>query len=177
MNDLEKLQYPIGRFEAPQFYSEELLNDYKERIASLPDRLNAEVNTLNAKQLETTYRDGGWNIRQVVHHLADSHMNCLIRIKLTLTEDRPLIKPYIEQKWAELPDSKLPIEVSLELLKGIHLKLHVLMSAFRPEDLNKEYLHPQYEKSFSLQEAMALYAWHGKHHLAHIIAAKKRMQG
>jgi hypothetical protein len=175
MTEPEKLQYPIGRFQAPEIYSEALLNEYKNSIATLPKRLEEAVKDLSLLQLETPYREGGWNVREVVHHLADSHMNSLIRFKLTLTEELPVIKPYIEQKWALLADSQLPIEISIQLLSGIHLKLSKLIDSLLPQELNREYYHPQYEKNFKLQEAIALYAWHGNHHLAHITTLKARI--
>ncbi len=172
--EIEKLKYPIGKFTPPENYSSEFLKECTNSVAGFPQRLISEVEHLNEEQLNTAYREEGWTVRQVVHHCADSHMNSLIRFKLTLTENKPTIKPYIEQYWAELEDSKLPIASSLQILLGVHHKLFVLIESLAHEDLNKEYIHPQYGKNFTLKEAIALYAWHGNHHLAHITELKKR---
>jgi len=173
--DLEKLRFPIGAFIAPSAYNAKAITSQIEAIASFATRLKKEVAHLSDAQLDTPYRLGGWTIRQVVHHCADSHMNCLIRIKLTLTEELPTIKPYNEGLWSELNDNRtMPIEPSFLLLESLHFRLHWILSNLTASDFERRYIHPQYGKEFPLYEVAALYAWHGDHHLAHITTLKKR---
>lgn len=173
--ELEKLRYPIGKFIKPEVITSKILAKAIETIASFPERLKAEVSHLSEAQLETPYRENGWTIRQVVHHCADSHMNCFIRIKWTLTEDNPTIKFYYESLWSDGIDNKtMPIEPSLDLLNGLHYRLAFVMKNLSSEELNKSYYHPQYEKTSSLKEVICSYAWHSNHHLAHITELKKR---
>lgn len=173
--DLEKLRFPIGAFSAPSTYSAQVIPAQIEAIASFAARLKNEVSHLSDVQLDTPYRPGGWTIRQVVHHCADSHMNCLIRIKLTLTEELPTIKPYKEDLWSELSDNRtMPIAPSLLLLEGLHYRLQWILSNLTASDFERRYVHPQYGKEFPVYEVAALYAWHGDHHLAHITELKKR---
>jgi hypothetical protein len=171
---LEQLKYPIGKFEKPEIITESILSEWISEIAAFPANLKAEVSHLDDGQLDSVYRPEGWTIRQVVHHCADSHMNSLIRFKLALTEERPIIKPYQEEKWAELADGKMPIAPSLMLLEGLHARWVVLLQSLSEEDLRRVYIHPQQEQEVPLTVAIGLYAWHGKHHLAHITEAKKR---
>ena len=172
---LEKLRYPIGKFNVPEIYTAEILADAIQIIASFPERLKAEVAHLSPTQLEKPYRQDGWTIRQVIHHCADSHMNCFIRLKWTLTENNPIIKFYYESLWSEGIDNKtMPIEPSLELLAGLHYRMAFLMKSLTPVALEKSYYHPQYEKTFPLKEVICSYAWHSEHHLAHITELKKR---
>lgn len=171
---LEALKYPIGKFIKPELYTENLLNGYITTIRDFPAKLRHEVFALDQTQLDTPYRPDGWTIRQVVHHCADSHMNAFIRFKLTLTEDNPTtIRPYVEHLWAKLPDGVMPIEPSLKIVEGVHARMTVLWASLSEQDLNKKYVHPQYLKEFTLSEAMGLYDWHSRHHLAHITTLKK----
>ena len=173
--ELEKLRYPIGQFEAPQVYTSEILAKAILTIATFPERLKAEVTYLSQAQLETPYRAEGWTIRQVVHHCADSHMNCFIRIKWTLTENNPTIKFYYESLWAEGFDNKtMPIEPTLQFLEGLHYRLSFIMKSLSETDLEASYVHPEHNKGFQLKEVICLYAWHCNHHLAHITELKKR---
>jgi hypothetical protein len=173
--DLEKLRFPLGAFKAPSAYDAQVIPAQIEAIASFAAGLKNEVSHLSDAQLDTPYRPGGWTIRQVVHHCADSHMNCLIRIKLTLTEELPTVKPYKEELWSELNDNQtMPISPSLLLLDGLHFRLHWILSNLTATDFERRYVHPQYGKEYPLYEVVALYAWHGNHHLAHITELKKR---
>jgi hypothetical protein len=172
---LEKLRYPIGKFEAPMEYSKAILADAISSIATFPERLKKEVNHLSDNQLDTPYRPEGWTIRQVVHHCADSHMNCYIRLKWTLTENNPTIKFYYENLWSEGIDNKtMPIAPTLQLLEGLHFRLAFVMKSLSETDLERAYVHPEHNKEFQLKEMICLYAWHCNHHLAHITELKKR---
>lgn len=162
------LRYPVGHFDKSREVSPEELEKHLAELEALPAQLRQAVQGLTDVQLDTPYRPGGWTLRQVVHHLADSHMNSYIRFKLALTEDTPTIKPYEEQLWAELPDSKQePVEVSLVLLEALHQRWLVLLRSLRPADWQRKFVHPDSGKT-TLVKAAALYAWHGRHHLAHI---------
>ncbi|WP_162426347.1 YfiT family bacillithiol transferase [Pontibacter pudoricolor] len=172
---IDNLKYPIGHYERPESLSDELLESFIEVIATFPAQLRNETESLSDQQLDTPYRENGWTIRQVVNHCADSHMNCLTRFKLALTEDRPTIKPYNEAQWAELADSKtIEIEPALKMLEGIHLRWVTLLKSLTDEEFNKSFLHPEHEKEMKLSEVIGLYAWHCKHHLAHITSLKSR---
>ncbi len=162
------MKYPIGPFIAPEEITSEMIQNWIEEIEIFPQTLRDAVQNLSEKQLDTAYREGGWTVRQVVHHCADSHMNSFIRFKLALTEDNPTIKGYDEAKWAEMPDYlQLAVEPSLKLLEGLHARWVVLLRSLTPEDLKRTYFHPEKQKSIPLDETIALYAWHGKHHLGH----------
>ncbi len=169
---LDKLKYPIGDFEKPIAKDTEerkdLIWNWKNDISNFPNRLTALVSTLTEKELNWKYRPNGWTIKQVIHHCSDSHINALIRFKLTLTEDEPTIKPYFEDKWAELQDMTLPIEVSISILEGIHKKLSIIIESLSESDLEKRFFHPEHQVYFTLFELVANYAWHSNHHLAHI---------
>lgn len=172
---LEKLQYPIGKFIAPDCYSESYLDEKIAEISSFPERLKKEVQHLSEEQLDTPYRNEGWTIRQVIHHCADSHMNCFMRIKWALTEEKPIIKFYYEDRWAELQDNlTMPIQPTLSFLEGLHFRLAYLMKSLSETDLNKSFIHPEHNAEFQLKEIIGTYAWHGNHHLAHITELKKR---
>ncbi len=163
------LQYPIGQFEPPKVYTAINLNSFVDTIAAFPDVLKAAVIHLTDAQLDTTYRPDGWTIRQVVHHCADSHLNFYIRLKWTLTEDTPTIKFYYEDRWGQLPENCIMnILPSLQLLDGLHQKICFMIEQLDDSDLQKSYIHPEHQRKFSIQEAIALYAWHCNHHLAHI---------
>jgi hypothetical protein len=173
--ELEKLRYPIGKFTAPETYSKTYLTDKIAEIESFPERLKKEVMHLSEEQLDTPYRENGWTIRQVIHHCADSHMNCYIRIKWALTEDQPVIKYYYEDRWSELYDNlTMPVEPSLSLLDGLHFRLGYIMKNLSETDLEKSFIHPEHKAVFQLKEIIASYAWHGNHHLAHITELKNR---
>jgi len=169
----ENLKYPIGKFIVPDAYTEELIAQWKNDIAELPALIKAAVAGLTDGQLETPYRPNGWTIRQVVHHVADSHLNSIIRFKWAMTEDNPTIKAYHEDLWAKLADYKLPIEPSLIMLDGIHARLTALFESFTEEDWNRTFIHPESGATILLKRNLALYSWHGRHHLAHIAQAKQ----
>ena len=173
--ELEKLKFPIGKFVAPLIYTTELLQTFKESIRDFPGKLRAETQHLNDSQLDTPYRPGGWTIRQVVHHCADSHMNGFTRLKLALTEDKPTIKPYPQDAFAHLSDSKMPIDVSLNILEGVHARWYDLLRNLKESDLERVYIHPEYGKEVPMKEFMAQYTWHGGTHLGHITSLKQRM--
>ena len=166
---LEKLRYPIGHFIAPETISETHRSDWIAKLESLPVMVEDLVKDLTPEQLETPYRPGGWTVRQVVHHLADSHHNSYIRFKWALTEDSPLIKPYDEKSWAELFDSrKAPVHLSLNHLKAIHAKLVYLLRGLTTEELARAYVHPEGNAVVTVEENIGRYAWHGTHHYTHI---------
>lgn len=173
---LDPLRFPIGKFEAPQVLTQELMEGYVKDIETFPARLKQTIAGLNDAQLDTPYRPDGWTIRQVVNHCSDSHMNSIIRFKLALTEDDPTIKPYYEERWAELADSKtMPIAPALALLEGLHQRWTILLRSLSSEELQKTFIHPEHGKRFRLDENIGVYAWHGNHHLAQITSLKKRM--
>ncbi len=161
------LQYPIGRFSFPESTTAEERETWIQEIARAPQELRAAVAGLSKEQLDTPYRPGGWTARQVAHHLPDSHMNAFIRFKLALTEDRPTIKPYDEARWATLADATLPVEPSLDLLEALHLRWVRLLEAMSEQDYQRTFVHPE-SGSLRLDQYLALYAWHGGHHVAHI---------
>lgn len=166
---LENLKFPIGEFEMPQEVSAPQLKNWIIEIQQLPEKLLAITKDLSIDELNLIYRPEGWNIKQVIHHLSDSHSNAFIRFKLTLTEENPTIKPYAENLWAELIDGNSnEIESSMLILKGIHYKWTLLLNSLTTEQLGRRYYHPENKKEFTLIEAIAIYAWHGNHHLAHI---------
>ncbi|WP_404303598.1 YfiT family bacillithiol transferase [Paenibacillus sp. DP01] len=169
------LRYPIGPFVVPDTITEEQLITWIDDIAELPGQLRQAVEGLNEQQLNTPYREGGWTIRQVVHHLADSHMNSYIRFKLALTEDTPTIKPYDEGRWAEIPDAReLPLEPSLQLLEGLHARWVTMLRSLGEDQLHRTFIHPESGQTIHLERNIGIYAWHGKHHIAHITSLKER---
>ncbi len=172
---IEHLKFPIGKFDKPIVITRDLLNTWISDISTFHNRLSNEVRSLTDEQLDTQYRPNGWTIRQVVHHCADSHMNSLTRLKLTLTEDKPTIKPYFEDRWADLLDTKsMPIQPSLHMLEGIHARWTVLLNNLTDDQLERVFVHPEHGKTFRVDEHIGIYAWHCNHHLAHIIETKKR---
>jgi hypothetical protein len=174
--NLDQLKYPIGKFSRPTSVSANDIAQWISEIENLPAQLRKAVEILNDKQLDTPYRPDGWTVRQVVHHLPDSHLNSYIRFKLALTEDNPTIKPYLEERWAELPEAKTaPVNVSLDLLESLHKRWALMLRNISPEQRKRTFFHPESKKDFPLDVILALYAWHGKHHLAHITELKKRM--
>ncbi len=168
----QDLRYPIGNFEIAKF------GDRAENLTTineLPSKLRAAVDGLSEEQIDTRYRPGGWTVRQTVHHIADSHMNSQIRFKLALTEDEPpTIKPYYEDRWAELADSRLPVEVSLTLVDAIHNRWTTLLGSMSEADFKKSFIHPE-TGPWTLEGALALYAWHSRHHTSHITGLRERM--
>jgi hypothetical protein len=170
----DHLRYPIGKFSPKENYTKQELQECINRIESLPARIESAIKNLSSQQLETRYRDGGWTARQVVHHVSDSHTNAYIRVKWTLTEATPTIKAYDEKLWAETPDTKLDPTISLDLLKALHVKFVAVLKLLTDADLQKEFVHPETKKHVRMDRMIALYAWHGDHHLAHLqIIAQK----
>jgi hypothetical protein len=166
---MEELKYPIGKFEYGKSYSYADNKNHISNLEEFPKVLKPLALSLTDAQLEQPYRPGGWTGRQVIHHIADSHMNGFIRLKLTLTEDAPVIKPYHEELFAELTDGKsAPIESSLAIIDAVHQRWVYLLKSLSEEDLQRKYIHPQYNREFKLNEFLALYAWHGKHHYGHL---------
>ncbi len=170
----EDLRYPIGAFDQTADHSPAERTSRIADIVELPSKMREAVAGLDDQQLDTEYRPGGWTVRQTVHHVADSHMNSLIRFKLALTEDSPpTIKPYYEDRWAELGDSKLPVDVSLRMLDTIHARWASLIGSMSDADFQRRFIHPE-TGEWSLEAALALYAWHSKHHTAHITKLRER---
>lgn len=175
MNDLS---YPIGKFApAAGEITAEQRAAWITEIAELPAKFRGVVQGLTDAQLDTPYRPGGWTVRQVVHHVPDSHLNAYIRFKLALTEDNPTIKPYEEALWAELPDTKgTLIGVSLVMLEALHRRWVNLLRSMSEEQWSRTFFHPEQKKSLRLDGVLAMYAWHGKHHMAHITGVRDRME-
>jgi len=173
--DIEILKYPIGRYPVEENIDKAAIDNFIREIELLPERLAEAVKGLTLQQLQTQYRPSGWTVQQVVHHIADSHLNAYVRFKLALTEDKPIIKPYDEKLWAELPDTKLvDINTSLNLIDSLHKRWTTLLKQLSKKELDKEYLHPESGMK-NVRETISLYAWHCNHHLAHITSLKKRM--
>jgi hypothetical protein len=171
MDSSDQLRYPVGRFNAA---SEGSRADQLETLRRLPANLRHAVADLNDAQLDTPYREGGWTVRQVVHHFADSHANSYIRVKLAITEDAPTIKAYDEAAWARLPDSRMPVEVSLPFVEAVHARLVALYESLDETGYARTYLHPE-RGTVTLADNLALYAWHSRHHVAHITRLRDRM--
>jgi uncharacterized damage-inducible protein DinB len=171
---LDDLRYPIGRFSSPASSIPGLRAAHIQTLRLLPEHLRAAVSGLSDSQLDTPYRQGGWTLRQLVHHVADSHANAYIRCKLALTEDWPTVKPYDEAAWAKLEDShRLPVDVSLSLITALHTRWVTLFEALSDEDFQKGYEHAELGRQ-SLAKALALYDWHSRHHTAHITSLRAR---
>jgi hypothetical protein len=168
------LRYPIGRFSYSGPPTDDQRRALLDDIARTPENLRSAVKGMTDAQLDTPYRPGGWTVRQVVHHVPDSHMNAFIRFKLALTEDEPTIKPYAEDRWAELADTKAtPLEVSLALLESLHDRWVWLLRSLTPADWKRTFRHPELGV-MTLERTLALYAWHGRHHVAHITSLRER---
>lgn len=165
---MEHLQYPIGRFIYSENPNTEEIQAWKADLKDFAAKVEALVTQMPLSKLDTPYRPGGWTGRQVVHHVADSHCHALMRFKWSLTEDQPTIKPYMEDRYAQLADYSEPIESALLVLRGIHIKWACLVNHLTEEDEKKGYFHPETGKFFTLQKAMALYSWHSRHHLGHL---------
>jgi uncharacterized damage-inducible protein DinB len=165
-------RYPTGKFE-PQPYSEHQRDLWMADIAALPSLMEDAIQPLDQSQLDTPYREGGWTVQQLVHHVADSHMNAYVRFKLGLTEDTPTIKPYDENAWAKLSDVQLPVRTSISLLHALHLRWMAILEAVPTGDWEtRSVIHPEKGTHITLWSLLGLYAWHGKHHLAHITSLK-----
>ena len=165
---MEDLKYPIGKFTVSEPISREQVTQWIQVLEGFPKRLEALTTLLTDDQVDTPYRPGGWTIRQVVHHLADSHYNSYIRFKWALTEDSPLIKAYFEDRWAQLDDYQAPVELSLNALNSLHTKWAYLLKRLTDKDLKRVFIHPESKEKISLEKNIGIYAWHSKHHYAHI---------
>ncbi|GAA4462254.1 bacillithiol transferase BstA [Nemorincola caseinilytica] len=175
-NELEQLRYPIGRYEKPAAFDAAQLPEWLGVLRALPSWMDACIENLDEQQLHTPYRPGGWTIQQVVHHVADSHLNAYIRLKLALTEDNPTVAPYDENAWATLPDVEaVPVNVSVTMLHTIHRRLVAVLERLSPADMERTYFHPQHQRTFPIWELIALYVWHSRHHTGHIQQLRDRM--
>jgi hypothetical protein len=173
--DIPDLRYPVGKFRFPESVSAQELAVFIDRIAETPAKMREAIAGLSDTQLDTPYRPGGWTVRQVAHHVPDSHMNSYVRFRLALTEESPVIKPYEEGRWAELSDARsMPVEPSLVLLESLHARWVPLLRSLSDADWKRSFRHPELGP-VSLENNAALYAWHGRHHVAHIIALRERM--
>jgi uncharacterized damage-inducible protein DinB len=166
-------RYPIGKFRKTEDVTDAQRRASMGAVAEAPSKLKAAVAGLSEEQLDTPYRPGGWTVRQVVHHLPDSHMNAFVRFKLALTENEPTIKPYDEARWAELADARAPVEPSLILLESLHERWLALLNSLKPADWRRTFRHPE-RGTMTLGETLELYAWHGRHHVAHITSLRER---
>jgi hypothetical protein len=170
----EDLRYPIGKY-VPQSFSNQQKEAWLLDLKFLPEELELAVQNLDHHQLHTPYRDGGWTVHQLVHHVADSHMNAYIRFKLGITENNPTIKPYEEKDWANLDDvKKLPINISITLLHALHQRWVTAISELTEDQWERTVVHPEHGKQISLWHFLGMYAWHGKHHVKHITALRER---
>lgn len=166
-------RYPVGRWSPPDHFRAADTGTWRRELAALPEAMRQAVSGLDDVQLDTAYRDGGWTVRQVVHHVVDSHFNSYCRFKLALTENNPIIKPYDEAAWAELADSRLPIAPSLAMLDGLHARWIGLLDAMSDADWERTFAHPERPQPMSLWQAASLYSWHSRHHVGHITALRE----
>jgi len=172
--DIEKLKYPIGKYSKPDNVTIEKIEEWKKSIETFPMRLKNETENLSDEELNFRYRPESWTIRQLIHHCADSHMNAVIRFKLALTENNPTVKPYNENAWSELLDTKIAIPAfSIQIIEGLHHRWVLLLQSMSAADFKKTFYHPENKKTVSLEECLAQYAWHAEHHLAQVIQAKE----
>ena len=166
---IDTLRYPVGKFKTPREYTQQDIQTWITTIEKLPAELKEELRLAGENKLDVPYREGGWTVRQVVHHLADSHMNSYIRFKLSMTETDPTVRPYYEDRWAELTDAKSgPVEFSVNLLEALHQRWVYFLRSLTPADFQRRFYHPEHDKHFELREILALYAWHCQHHLGHV---------
>jgi hypothetical protein len=168
------LRYPVGQFVLPDSTTPQERVAWIKEIARTPRGLRAALSGLSEEQLETPYRPAGWTVRQVAHHVPDSHLNAYVRFKLTLTEHEPTIKPYDEARWATLADTTLPVDASLDLLEGLHLRWVHLLESLSDADFQRRFIHPE-SGPWRLDQYLAQYAWHGRHHIAHVTELRKRL--
>ena len=169
----EDLRFPVGKFDSDFEVTTDLRQQFIQTISGLPEKLNEAVKNLSDAQLDTPYRPEGWTVRQVVHHIADSHLNSLCRFKLALTEDQPTIRPYHEDRWAELEDSKMPVDVSMKIIDGVHSRWTSLLNSMTDNDYKRKLNHPE-SGEWTLEKMLGLYDWHSRHHLAHITTLAER---
>lgn len=174
MTDASDLRFPIGPFSRPASSMASVRAVHIQTLRLLPEQLKAAVAGLDDQQLDTPYRDGGWTARQVVHHVADSHANAYIRFKLALTGDWPTVKGYDQAAWADLPDARLPVGISLDLIAALHVRWVSLLEAMSDEDFHKGFVHEEYGR-LDLAQVLASYDWHSRHHTAHIANLRQRM--
>jgi hypothetical protein len=169
-------RYPIGKYSFPGAVTPDHRKEWMAEIAATPERLRDAVMGLNDQQLDTPYREGGWTLRQVAHHLPDSHVNSYMRYRLALTEQNPTIRTYQEDKWAELTDAKrAPVDLSLTLLDAVHRRWLILLASMSESDFQRTLYHPEHQKTLTLDWMTGMYAWHGRHHVAHITSTRERM--
>lgn len=172
--DIESLKFPVGKYQASAEVSEDQFNQWVRTIESLPENLKKLVGNLSYEELEFQYRPGSWNIKQIIHHLADSHMNSFIRFKLVVSEEKPTIKPYQESEWAKTADAdNEEINDSIEILSGLHNRWVMLLKSLTSDQKKRTFFHPEYEGELQLEWMVGLYDWHCRHHLAHIEQALK----
>jgi uncharacterized damage-inducible protein DinB len=167
------LRYPIGRFDAPEVLNQDERTGAIATLAELPEQLRNAVDGLSSSQLSTPYREGGWTVRQVVHHVADSHMNAFVRVRLALTEDWPVVKTYDEAAWSRLHDAAAPVEWSLELVESLHARWVMLLQSLDEQQWKRGYRHPE-DGEVTVELATLIYAWHSRHHVAHIAHLRAR---
>lgn len=174
-DSLEQAMYPIGRFQIPEKYMPEMQDAWIDAIEALPGWLDIVIQNLDEHQLQTPYREGGWTIHQVIHHIADSHMNAFIRLKLALSEDSPTVKPYDEKIWADMPDVEtVPVNISITLLHALHRRWGQLLRNMEPEDWERTIYHPEHERYIPVWEMTDQYAWHGRHHMEQVRHLRER---
>lgn len=174
--NIELLKYPVGRYQKTGSYTQHEIKHWIAELEALPSWMDAMIENLDAQQLHTAYRPGGWTVQQVIHHLADSHINAYVRLKLALTEDNPTVKPYKEADWAELLDSEIvPVNVSVTLLHALHRRWVALLKSMEPTDWERTYFHPEHQRNVPTWEMTAMYAWHSRHHMEHIRRLRQRM--
>jgi len=167
--DIEQLKYPIGQFSMPAIFDQKQIDEWIAEIEALPGQLRKATESLTDEDLNQTYRPGGWTLRQVVHHIPDSHINAYIRFKQAITENVPVIRPYYEERWAETGEAKNgDIELSLALIAALHQRWVTFLKTLQAADYQRKYIHPEHGKELTLANMLGMYAWHGKHHLAHI---------
>lgn len=167
------LRFPIGKFTAPAEITTEMRGRFIQTIKDLPQKLADSIERLSEEQLDTPYRPEGWTVRQTVHHVADSHLNSFCRFKLSLTEENPTIRPYWEDRWAELADSQMPVEASMKIVEGVHARWTKLLEAMSEADFQRKLIHPE-TGEWTLERMLALYEWHSRHHTAHITSLRMR---
>jgi len=174
--NFDKHKFPVGHFVKPEIIEKSHISSWLKVLENFPGHLIDETNNLADEALDMSYRSEGWTIRQIVHHLADSHLNSFIRLKLSLTEVDPIVKPYFEERWAELEDSKnMSIAPSLKIIEGVHQRWVGLLKTLSRVDMKRTFFHPEHQKLFSIEENIGVYAWHSEHHLAHIKLAKNSL--
>jgi hypothetical protein len=175
-DNMEHLRYPVGRYQVPDVYTTKALNEWITIIEALPSWMDVCIENLDEVHLQTPYRPGGWTVQQVIHHVADSHINAYVRLKLALTEDNPTIKPYQEARWAELADTQIvPVNISVTLLHALHRRWVAVLRNMEPKDWERTYYHPDNKRDYPLWEMTAMYAWHSRHHMEHIRQLRERM--